>query len=102
MPNFADWDVVVGAVLMIAFLTETIVEVIKKQFTSETTTLSEQTIQWVSIVLGVLIAWLFNAQLFEATSIGITILNYFVIGLIASRGASFAHNWLDKLPRKIK
>lgn len=102
MPNFADWDAIVGSILMIAFLTETIVEVIKKQFTGETTTLSEQTIQWISIVIGIAIAWLFNAALFEPTSIGIMVLNFVVIGLISSRGASFAHNWLDKLPRKIK
>ncbi|MNO94141.1 hypothetical protein D3C76_857550 [compost metagenome] len=97
MPNFADWQVIVGLILLIAFLTETIVEFIKTQFE---TLIGSKAIQIAATVIGIVLAWAFQAKLFVGVSVYVDVIGYIVIGLVASRGASYAHNWLDKLPRK--
>lgn len=96
MPEFTDWQVLVGLMLLIAFLTETIVEFIKTQFDK---LVSDRAIQIAATVIGVLLAWAFNATLFVGGNIVLTVIGYIVIGLVASRGANYVHNWLDKLPR---
>ncbi|WP_422661768.1 hypothetical protein ACK8P5_25780 (plasmid) [Paenibacillus sp. EC2-1] len=96
MPVFTDWSTVIAVTLLIAFLTETVVEAIKTQFS----VLSEGNIQLVSLVLAILLAFLMQVSLFAEGSVGLKLVGFLIIGLVASRGASYAHNWFDKLPRK--
>lgn len=96
MPQFNDWTTLAALMLLIAFLTETILEFVKVQFEKY---ISEKAISLVGTVIGILLAWLMGATLFITSNVGLEILGYVVVGLVGSRGANYVHNWLDKLPR---
>lgn len=102
MPQFTDWQALLGLMLLIAFLTETIVEVVKTQLIKPAfgLPLSDEAIQLIATLLGIILAWLFGAKLFETDNLGLIIVGYIVVGIVSSRGSNFVHNWLDKLPRK--
>lgn len=94
---FADFSVLLGVMLLIAFLTETLIEFAKVQLEAY---LNERQIQGIAAVIGVLLAWLLHADLFVTNNIGLMIVGYLIVGFVSSRGASYIHNWFDKLPRK--
>lgn len=96
MPQFIDWTTLGALMLLIAFLTETIIEFVKTQFDKY---MSDKAINLIGTALGILLAWLMGATLFITSNVGLEIIGYVVVGLVASRGANYVHNWLDKLPR---
>lgn len=96
MPNFTDWATLTGIILLIAFLVETIVEIIKQQVPK---VMTEQSTMLISTLLGVILSILFQVGLFDTTEPGLKWVGLVIVGLVASRGSNYVHNWMDKLPR---
>jgi uncharacterized protein YacL len=97
--NFlVDSSVLLPALLVIAFLTETIVEILK-QFVIRIK-MSALFVYFISIVVGLLLAFALHVSLFIKEDLFAYYIGVVICGLVASRGANYVHNFLINLPKK--
>ncbi len=86
------------AMLLVSFLTETLVEILKNFFMRLKA--PEEAIMLLSLILGVGLCVILQISLFLPSNIGAFWLGCVVCGVVASRGSNYVHNWFDRLPKK--
>jgi hypothetical protein len=79
--------------LMVAFLTESLTEVIKNLFP---TVIKDKATYSTSIVIGIVLAYAFGLNIFGLVGAGVYV-SYVVAGVLASRGANYVNGLLSKL-----
>jgi uncharacterized membrane protein YoaK (UPF0700 family) len=99
MPVFADLQNLLLMMLFLAFLTETVVEMIKRYLVR--TKPYEEIVELISLVVAVFFALVFRVSLFAPENNPVIFwVGVVICGLVVSRGGNYVHNWLDKLPKK--
>jgi Ca2+/H+ antiporter len=86
------------ALLVVVFLTEAVVEVVK-DFVIQMK-MSQLFVNFLSIIIAIVLAFALQVSLFGKDNLFAYYVGIVICGLIASRGANYVHNFLDTLPRK--
>lgn len=98
MQYLANIGDLIGTLVLVGFLTETVVELLK-QFVikGERSAIFKYTL---SIVTGLVLAFALQVSLFTKESLFAYYVGMVICGLVASRGANYAHNWLGQVKKK--
>lgn len=89
-----------ATLVLIGFLTETVVELLKNYVVK--TKHSAVFIYTISIVVGLVLAFALRVSLFEPSQPFAYYVGMVICGLVASRGSNYVHNWLGNLPTRKK
>lgn len=87
-----------GTLILIGFLTETVVEILKTYVFS--TTKRAEYLFLVSLIIGFLLVFALQVSLFEPDNVVAYYVGMVICGLVASRGSNYVHNWLGNIPAK--
>lgn len=98
MSYISDISVLLANLLLVAFLTETVIEVLKNFVIRMK--LSEAFVYTLSILVGVIIAFALQVSLFTDANSFAYYVGIVIAGLVASRGANYIHNFIGNLPLK--
>ncbi len=100
MEYLVDIGELLMTIVLIGFLTESIVELLKTYFMNSKH--SAVVIYTLSIVVGMVLAFALKVSLFTPDNKLAYYVGIVICGLISSRGANYVHNWLGQLPNKTK
>lgn len=98
MEYLVDVGNVLLSLVLVGFLTETVIELLKKFVAREK--LSEMIIYSVSIILGITLCLALQISIFTSDNPFAYYIGVIICGLVASRGSNYVHNWFDSFPRK--
>lgn len=101
MEYLVDLSTLALTIVMVGFLTETLVELFKTYF-PKIKEEGSSTIHIISMTVSIILCIALGISLFESTNLFAYWVGTIFCGLIASRGSNYVHNWLDILPRKIR
>lgn len=97
MQQLSELSTLLPAMLLIGFLTESVVEMIK-QFVD--TKMKSHHIYIIAFVVSFVLCCALDISLFTTSNMGAHYVGIPICALVASRGSNFVHNWLDTLPMK--
>lgn len=100
MENLTDIGTLLVSLVLVGFLTETAVEIVKNYFFK--TKASQHYIFVVSIVVAFALCYALQVSLFEPDNKVAYYIGMALCGLVASRGSNYAHNFLGNVPEKGK
>ena len=100
MNNIVDISTLLVSLVLVGFLTETAVEIVKTSFFSAKTHTKYITI--VSLVVAFVLCFALQVSLFEPADQVAYYIGIVICGLVASRGSNYVHNFLGNIPQKNK
>lgn len=100
MNNLVDIGTLVVSLVLVGFLTETAVEIVKTYFFR--TKASQNYVFLVSLVVAMVLCFALQVSLFEPTDQVAYYIGIVICGLVASRGSNYVHNFLGNVPQKTK
>lgn len=100
MEQFVDIGALLPTMILIGFLTESVVELIKQIFEDQKWPTKHLYI--ISIVVSLVLCSALQVSLFDQTSPTAYFVGIMICALVASRGSNFVHNWLDTIPTRKK
>lgn len=86
------------SLVIVGFLTESVVEILKLYFFRSAK--SERILFFLSVIVGMILVFALQVSLFDKENVFAFYVGMAICGLVASRGSNYAHNWLDKIPKK--
>jgi uncharacterized membrane protein len=98
MAYLTDISVLLMTLVLVGFLTETVVELLK-QFVM-TSKHSAAFLYLISIAVGLILCFALQVSLFQKENLFAYYVGIVICGLVASRGSNYVHNWLGNLPKK--
>lgn len=98
MQYITDLPTLLMNLLFIAFLSETIVEILKNFVIRFK--MSELFVYLLSVVVGIILAISLQVSLFTSENFFAYCVGIVICGLIGSRGANYVHNFIGNLPKK--
>lgn len=100
MENLVDPSSLVLSLIMIGFITETVIELMKRYVQGYKH--ADDIIDASSIILSVILCFVLRISIFDETSMMANYIGTIIAGFVASRGSNYIHNWFDTLPKKIR
>lgn len=82
--------------VLVGFLTETVVEILKTYVFK--TSKSASYLFFISLVVGLLLVFALQVSIFEKDNLFAFYVGMVICGLVASRGSNYVHNWLGNIP----
>ena len=99
MENLTDISQLLFSLVLVGFLTEAVVEILKtylfKGEAAKYTFLA-------SLIIGLVLCFALQVSLFEPDNVIAYYIGIVICGLVASRGSNYVHNFLDTMPVKEK
>lgn len=99
MENLVDISTLLVSLVLVGFLTETVVEISKNFFGAKS---SKTYITIVSLLTAMILCFALQVSLFESTDAVPYYIGIVICGLVASRGSNYVHNFLGEMPQKPK
>ena len=100
MEGMVDIATLLFTLVLVGFLTEAVVEILKDYFFK--TKKSKKHLALVSLVTSTLLCFSFKVSLFEPDSISSYYIGMVVCAIVASRGSNYVHDFVGKIPTKPK
>lgn len=100
MENLVDIGTLLVTLVLVGFLTETVVEIAKNYLMRSKS--SQVYINVVSLVTAMVLCFALQVSLFESTDTVAYYIGVVICGLVASRGSNYVHNFLGEMPQKPK
>jgi uncharacterized protein YacL len=97
--NFlTDISALILTLVLIGFLTETLVEILKQFVIKQK--MSAMFVYTLSIVIGLVLAFALQVSLFTKENAFAYYVGVVICGLVASRGSNYVHNFIGNMPKK--
>lgn len=100
MENLVDIGALLVSLVLVGFLTETAVEIVKNYFFIGKT--AQKYVPILSLVVALALSFALQVSLFEPTDKVAYYIGIVICGLVASRGSNYVHNFLGEVPQKKK
>lgn len=100
MELFTNLSDLIFTLVLVGFLTETVVEILKVSILKNSK--GESTLFFVSLIVGMVLVFALQVSLFDNDNLFAYYVGMVICGLVASRGSNYVHNWLGQLPTKKK
>lgn len=100
MENLVDPSGIALSLIMIGFITETVIELMKRYINGHK--YADDIVDASSIILSVILCFVLSVSIFDETNIMANYIGTVIAGFVASRGSNYIHNWFDTLPKKIR
>lgn len=98
MQYLTDMGVLLISLLFIAFLVETVVEILKVVIIGER--MHSKFLYLLSMLIGIVLAFALKVSLFNSEIQFVYIIGVIICGLVASRGSNYIHNFVGNFPKK--
>lgn len=100
MENMVDITTLLFTLVLVGFLAEAVVEIIKDYFFKSKK--SAKYLALVSLLTSALLCFSLKVSLFEPDNASAYYIGMVICALVASRGSNYVHNFLGKIPTKAK